>query len=69
MNEKFNSMHAHVIFSCFCWCIVYTGFSKLTFSKHVWELKDSGRVIDLRLKGCRLEPHQGHCIVSLNKTH
>ena len=29
----------------------------------------SGRVLDLRPRGCGLEPHQHHCIVSLGKTH
>ena len=28
----------------------------------------SGRVLDLRLRGCRFEPHWRHCIVSLSKT-
>ena len=27
----------------------------------------SGRVLDLRPKGCRFEPHRRHCIVSLSK--
>ena len=29
----------------------------------------SGRVLDLRPKGCGFEPHRRHCIVSLSKTH
>ena len=29
----------------------------------------SGRVLDLRLRGRRFEPHRGHCVVSLSKTH
>ena len=29
----------------------------------------SGRALDLRLKGCGLEPQQRHCVVSLSKTH
>ena len=29
----------------------------------------SGRVLALRLMGCRFEPHQRHCNVSLSKTH
>ena len=29
----------------------------------------SGRVLDSRTKGCRFEPHQRHCVVSLSKTH
>ena len=28
-----------------------------------------GRVLNSRLKGCRLETHWRHCIVSLKKTH
>ena len=37
---------------------------KLTF-----ELKAcSGRVLDLRPRGCRFEPHLRHCVVSLSKT-
>ena len=32
-----------------------------------WAL--SGRVLDLRLRGCRFEPHRCHCVVSLSKTH
>ena len=30
-----------------------------------WEL--SGRVLDLRPRGCGFEPHQRHCVVSLSK--
>ena len=29
----------------------------------------SGRVLDLRPRGHRFEPHQCHCVVSLSKTH
>ena len=29
----------------------------------------SGRVLESRPKGCRFEPHQCHCVVSLSKTH
>ena len=29
----------------------------------------SGRVLDSRPRGRRFEPHQGHCPVSLSKTH
>ena len=29
----------------------------------------SGRVLDSRLRGCRFEPHRGHCFVSLSETH
>ena len=29
----------------------------------------SGRVLDSRLRGCKLEPHWRHCVVSLSKTH
>ena len=29
----------------------------------------SGRVLDSRPRGCGLEPHRRHCIVSLSKTH
>ena len=29
----------------------------------------SGRVLDLRLRGCGFEPQRRHCIVSLSKTH
>ena len=28
----------------------------------------SGSVLDLRSRGCRFEPHQRHCVVSLSKT-
>ena len=28
----------------------------------------SGRVLDLRSRGCRFEPHRRHCVVSLSKT-
>ena len=28
----------------------------------------SGRVLDLRSRGCGFEPHQRHCIVALSKT-
>ena len=28
----------------------------------------SGRVLDWRLRGFGLEPHRGHCVVSLSKT-
>ena len=27
----------------------------------------SGRVLDLRPRGCRFEPHRCHCVVSLSK--
>ena len=27
----------------------------------------SGRVLDLRLRGCGFEPHRHHCVVSLSK--
>ena len=27
----------------------------------------SGRVLDFRTRGCRFEPHQRHCVVSLSK--
>ena len=29
----------------------------------------SGRVLDSRPRGSGLEPHRGHCVVSLRKTH
>ena len=29
----------------------------------------NGRVLDSRSRGCRFEPHQSHCVVSLRKTH
>ena len=29
----------------------------------------SGKVLDLRLRGRRFEPHQRHCVVSLSMTH
>ena len=29
----------------------------------------SGRVLDLRQRGRRFEPHLCHCVVSLSKTH
>ena len=29
----------------------------------------SGRVLDLRPRGCGFEPHWCHCVVSLSKTH
>ena len=29
----------------------------------------SGRVLDLRSRGCRFEPHWCHCVVSLSKTY
>ena len=29
----------------------------------------SGRVLDSRRRGCWLEPHRRHCVVSLSKTH
>ena len=29
----------------------------------------SGIVLDWRPKGRRVEPHRGHCVVSLSKTH
>ena len=29
----------------------------------------SGRVLDLRPRGCGFEPHRRHCVVSLSKTH
>ena len=29
----------------------------------------SGRLFDLRLRGCGFEPHRRHCVVSLRKTH
>ena len=29
----------------------------------------SGRVLDLRPRGCEFEPHRRHCVVSLSKTH
>ena len=29
----------------------------------------SGRVLDLRQRGHRFEPHCRHCVVSLSKTH
>ena len=29
----------------------------------------SGRVLVSRLRDCRFEPHQCHCVVSLSKTH
>ena len=29
----------------------------------------SGRVLDLRSRGCGFDPHWHHCVVSLSKTH
>ena len=29
----------------------------------------SGRVLDLRLRVCGLEPHRRHCVVSFSKRH
>ena len=29
----------------------------------------SGRVLNLRLRGCGFEPHRCHCVVSLSMTH
>ena len=29
----------------------------------------SGRVLDLRQRGCGFEPHRRHCVVPLSKTH
>ena len=29
----------------------------------------SGNVLDSRPRGCRIEPHLSHCVVSLSKTH
>ena len=29
----------------------------------------SGRVLDSRSRSCGFQPHQGHCVVSLSKTH
>ena len=39
-------------------CIVQKndGCIKIPFSEH------SGRVLDLRLRGCGLEPYRGHCV-------
>ena len=34
--------------------------------REVWLL--SGRVLDLRSRGRRFEPHRRHCVVSLSKT-
>ena len=31
--------------------------------------EDSGRVIDLRPRGCGFKPHRRHIVVSLSKTH
>ena len=28
-----------------------------------------GKVLDLRLRDCRFEPHLHHCALSLSKTH
>ena len=28
----------------------------------------SGRVLDSRSRGCRVQPHGGHCVVTLSKT-
>ena len=28
----------------------------------------SGRVLDMRLRGCGFEPHRRHCLVSMTKT-
>ena len=28
----------------------------------------TGRMLDLRLRGCGFEPHQRHCVVHLSKT-
>ena len=35
--------------------------------EHIGSL--SGRVLDSRPRGHGLEPHRGHCVVSLSKTH
>ena len=32
------------------------------------EVAQLGRVLDLRSRGCRFEPHCRHCVVSLKKT-
>ena len=29
----------------------------------------NGRVLDSSPRGCGFEPHRGHCVVSLSKTH
>ena len=52
-------------------CSFKTGFTALHFEqqrlrKGVQWL--SGRVLDLRPRGRRFEPHRRHCIVSLSKT-
>ena len=52
------------------WCIwvdcVIIQYRLVTFTVEALWL--SGRVLDSRSRGCRFEPHQRHCIVSLSKT-
>ena len=44
-------------------CLQRNGVSK-ALCKRV-----SGRVFDLRQRGCGFKPHRRHCVVSLSKTH
>ena len=41
------------------------GFEVLTFVAGAQWL--SGRVLDLRLKGCGFEPHRSHCVMVLEQ--
>ena len=65
---------------CFCLCVPKSvsrsylahGFELLYETSQVDVLGAqwlSGRVLDLRLRGCGFEPHWRHCIVSLSKQH
>ena len=41
----------------------------LSFSVNMGAQWLNGRVLHSRSRGCRLESHQGHCIVFLSKAH
>ena len=40
----------------------------LSIMSHSGAQSLSGRVLDLRSRGCRFEPHRWHCVVSFSKT-
>ena len=56
------------------WSFSYNLFVKLplfnlVYLEHCGSAWLSGRVLDLRSRGCGFEPHQRHCVMSFSMTH
>ena len=63
------------MFVMFCWPLSTTQDNLICFLLMLYVLVNldvqcfSGKVFDLRPKGCGFKPHRRHCVVSLSKTH